>query len=92
LHVHEDAPCVLLLPIGHTEHDEAWAGLNVPAAHAEQAGEPVMAKVPAVQAVQTSDAPVPACAKPPLHVHVDAPKKPEVEPAGHATHATPFTL
>lgn len=92
LHVQVDAPAVLLLPKGHTVHDDAWAALKKPAEQAVQVLEPAMAKLPAVQGVHTSEAPVPDEEKPPLQMHEAAPKKLADEPAGHATHEVPLTL
>jgi hypothetical protein len=54
--------------------------------------EPGMAKLPAVQGVHTSEAPVPAEEKPPLQMHDAAPKKLADDPAGHGAHDVPLTL
>jgi hypothetical protein len=50
---------VLVLKLGHGEHEEAASPLKKPAEHALQGALPVL-NVPGVHAVQTSEAPVPA--------------------------------
>jgi hypothetical protein len=84
------APDALALFDGHWVHELELLVLYEPAKQVEHAA-PAVEKVPGLQAVQTSETPVPALAKPLRHAHVVAPAA-LVLPSGHAAHvAVPAT-